>query len=366
MLWGRSTYNNGMKNLPVERRKLLRIAAVILLLMPYLIYVGLAVYTDRGPIDYETFMNIGGRLLSGGEVYRENSYYPMPYVLIFAVFAWLPRAVSLVVWLLGPVIAALFISGGNPLVLLFAPVFGHFAGGQSAVFGMLGLWGYRKHQEADHVGGGIWLGLTMLKPQLGLVPLVFAAIQWWRALRAEKRIPRQAWAFAVTTALIYLPGFLIMPDWPVRWLSSPRPLFERALSGLVPRTLLYLFPGQTGAYWLVLGGIAALLLLGVWFMAGKKMTLDLAVLWGFVVNPLVHDYDLVQLVPLLDRGKRMLAAVLLSLPGWLVILFAYTTDTAWVVFTIIAPAVLGAMLWEMNVGCGNACVIAPEELNQGS
>jgi hypothetical protein len=335
-----------MRNLPEEQRKLLRIAAVILLLTPYLIYVGLAVYTNRAPIDYETFMSIGSRLLAGSEVYGENSYYPMPYVMVFAAIAWLPRSVGIVFWLLGPVLAALFISGGNPLVLLFAPVFGHFAGGQSSVFGMLGLWGYRKHQEADHVEGGVWLGLTMLKPQLGIVPLVFAAAQWWKALCAEKRIPRQAWAFAVTTALIYLPGFLILPDWPARWLSSPRPLFERALSGFVPRTLLYLFPGQTGAYWLVLGGIAVLLFLAVWFMAGKQVTLDLAVLWGFVVNPLVHDYDLIQLVPLLDRGKRMLAAVLLSLPGWLVFLFAYTNDSAWYAFTIIAPGVLGAVLWE--------------------
>lgn len=343
-----------MQNNPENRRRLIRIAAVVLLLMPYLIYTGLAVYTDRGPVDYETFMNIGGRLLAGGEVYGENSYYPMPYVIIFAAFAALPRAVSLVVWLLGPVIAALFISGGNPLVLLFAPVFGHFAGGQSAVFGMLGLWGYRKHQAADNLAGGIWLGLTMLKPQLGLVPLAFAAAQWLKSIRINRRIPRQAWAFALTTVLIYLPGFLIMPDWPARWLSSPRPLFERALSGFVPRTLLYFFPGQTGAYWLALGGIAVLLFLGVWLLAGKKVTLDLAVLWGFVVNPLVHDYDLIQLVPLLDRGKRMLAAVLLSLPGWLVILFAYTNDNAWYAFTIIAPGVLGAVLWEKSTGCGRA------------
>lgn len=124
-LW--RTYNNGMQTRLENRKKLLKWAAVVLLLTLYLIYTALAIYTDRGPVDYETFMNIGGRLLAGGEVYGENSYYPMPYVMIFAAFAALPRAVSLVLWLLGPVVAALFISGGNPLVLLYAPVFGHFA-----------------------------------------------------------------------------------------------------------------------------------------------------------------------------------------------------------------------------------------------
>ncbi|MCD4673692.1 MAG: hypothetical protein K8R77_13595, partial [Anaerolineaceae bacterium] len=240
------------------------------------------------------------------------------------------------------------ITKANPLVLLFAPVFGHFAGGQSSVFGMLGLWGYRKHLETDNPSGGIYLGLTMLKPQLGIVPLVFAVIQWWKAFRTQKRIPRQAWAFAITTAIIYLPGFLIMPDWPARWLSSPRPLFERALSGFVPRTLLYFFPNQTNGYWLILVALGLLLLLGIWHLYRKQITLDLAVLWSFIVNPLVHDYDLIQLVPLLDTPKRMLTAVLLSIPGWLVILFAYTSNTAWYAFSIIAPGVLGMVLWEQG------------------
>ena len=51
--------------MPENREKLLKLAAIILLMTPYLIYTGLAIYTDRGPVDYETFMNIGGSLLAG-------------------------------------------------------------------------------------------------------------------------------------------------------------------------------------------------------------------------------------------------------------------------------------------------------------
>ncbi|MCD4673691.1 MAG: hypothetical protein K8R77_13590, partial [Anaerolineaceae bacterium] len=96
--------------MPKNKQKLLKLAAVILLLTPYLIYIGLAIHTNRGPVDYETFMNIGSRLLSGGEVYGENSYYPMPYVMVFAVFSWLPRPISMALCLLVPVITALLIT----------------------------------------------------------------------------------------------------------------------------------------------------------------------------------------------------------------------------------------------------------------
>ena len=224
------------------------------------------------------------------------------------------------------------------------PVFGHFVGGQAAIFGMLGLWGYRRNVETSNPVGGIFLGLAMLKPQLGIIPLAFALTQWWKELRVRKLIPKQAWAFAVTVTTIFLPGFFLLPDWPSQWLSYPRPLFERAMSGSIPRTLLYLVSPQTITYWFILIAAAALLLLAIWFLNRKAVTLDLAVLWGFVASPLVHDYDLIQLTPLLDKPMLLVIAVLLSIPGWLVIVFAYDNNSAWYAFTIIAPGILCALL----------------------
>lgn len=329
-----------------EKKRLLKLIFLILLLIPYLLYTWFAIQSNQGPVDYETFMRIGGHLLAGSEVYGENSYYPMPYVMVFALFSWLPRPLSLALWLLGPVVVALAITRGNPLVLLFAPLFGHFAGGQSAVFGMLGLWGYRKYNPTDRIAGGIFLALTLLKPQLGIIPLLFAAWQWWKAFRQERRIPRQAWGWGIAMLALFLPGFLVMPDWPAKWLGSPRPLFERALSGFVPRTLLYwISPAQAG-FWILLVGIAAALLWVVWRLNHKTVSLDLMLVWSFVVSPLVHDYDLIQLIPLLEDPSILRTAVLLSIPGWLVILFAYTNNTAWYAFTIIAPGILAAMLYQ--------------------
>lgn len=335
--------------LNIDKPRILKITAAALLLAPYLLYTVFVIHIDRGPVDYETFMQIGQRLAEGQEVYGENSFYPMPYVMIFALFSLLPRPVSMAVWLLSPVLTALLITGGNPLVLLFAPLFGHCAGGQSAIFGMLGLWGYRKDQDTDNWAGGVFLGLTTLKPQLGIIPVAYACAQWWKKFQATQRIPRQAVAWLATTLLLYLPGFALMPDWPARWLSYPRPLAERAMAGFLPRTLLYLFPTRSDLYWPTLVFLGSLLLAAVWVLNHKKLSLDPIILWGFVVSPLMHDYDLIQLVPLLENPLLSRIAVWLSIPGWWVILFAYGNNHAWYLFTLIAPGLLGALLWRQGI-----------------
>jgi hypothetical protein len=263
--------------------------------------------------------------------------------MVFALFSVLPRPLSLALWLLGPVAAALFVTRGRPLTLLFAPLFAHFVGGQSAVFAMAGLWGYRRSPAPGQVAGGVWLAVMLLKPQLGLVPLVWAAGQWARHAVRHRRVPPQMWAFVAALAALYLPSFCLMPDWPLRWLGAPRPVFERALAGWLPRTLLFVAqPGQM-AYWVALAvGPAALLAL-VWRAAGGRLTFDLVMLWSFVVSPLVHDYDLIQLLPLLAEGGLPLAVVL-SLPTWWVIVTAYANDAAWYAVTLIAPGLLAAAL----------------------
>lgn len=329
-----------------NKLRLLKLTSVLLLLIPYLLYVGFVIHANKGPVDYETFMDIGHRLLNGSEIYGENSYYPMPFVMVFSLFSWLPRPISMALWLLAPVITALLITNGNPFVLLYAPIFGHFVGGQTAFFGMLGLWGYRKNVDSNNPVGGVFLVMTLLKPQLGIIPLAFASAQWWKEFRALKHISRQAWAFIITAIVIYLPGFFLAPNWPSQWLSYPRPLFMRAMSGFVPRTLLYIFSPQRIVYWFALVFIGLFLLWGIWVLNHKKIGLDLAVVWSFVVSPLVHDYDLIQLIPLLEKPVFQIIAVLLSIPGWLVIIFAYSNDSAWYAFTIIAPGILCAMLYQ--------------------
>lgn len=117
------------------------------------------------------------------------------------------------------------------------------------------------------------------------------------------------------------------------------------MSGFLPRTLLFFLSPQTVLYWFVLLFVGGLLLWLVWVLNHQQMSFDLLVLWSFVVNPLVHDYDLVQLVPLLEKPHLLRPALWLSVPGWLVIFFAYGNDIAWYVFTTIAPGLLFAWLY---------------------
>ncbi len=309
----------------------------ILLLLPYVSYLVFIISYDRGPVDYETFISIGSRFLADEPVYTTNSYYPMPFVMIFAMFALLPRPLSMALWMIIPVFAAWLISGRKPYVFLFAPLFGHFVGGQSSVFGMIGLWGYRKYQNSDKALAGVFLALTLLKPQLGLIPLAYSITQWIRSFRINKKSPSQIWGFMALLGVLYLPGFLIDPEWASKWLSTPRPLFERALSGFVPRTLFYLIGGDSIFFWFGLAVVSIMILILFIYRFKSTFSIDLAVVWGFIVNPLVHDYDLIQLVPILDTPALRRLSVLLSIPGWFVILFAYSNDQAWYVFSLIAP-----------------------------
>ena len=146
-----------------KKNQLTRFSGLVLLLVPYLLYLGFIIWNNRGPIDYETFMEIGQRLLSGGRVYGVNSYYPMPFVMVFGLFSALPRPLSMALWLLLPLACVLLVSGWRPSALLFAPVFGHFVGGQTAVFGMLGLWGYRRNADPDKLSGGHLAGADPVK-----------------------------------------------------------------------------------------------------------------------------------------------------------------------------------------------------------
>jgi len=57
---------------------------------------------------------------------------------------------------------------------------------------------------------------------------------------------------------------------------------------------------------------------------------------------------LIQIIPVLDRPRLQWAAVLLSIPGWVVILTAYANDSAWYAFTIIALGLLGILLYQQN------------------
>lgn len=312
----------------------------------YVAYIVFIIVGNQSGVDYETFMQIGDRFLAGQPIWTENSYYPMPYVMVFGLFSALPRPISMLLWHGAPILVALYITRGKPWPLLFAPLFAHTIGGQTAIFGLLGLYIYRQNRERWQ--GGIGLAILLIKPQLAIFPLIWAGISWLNELRQQRRVPVQSVIFVICALLVFLPGFLLIPDWVQQWLSQPRPLFVRAMATIVPRSLFILFNGQSIIYWALLAVIATALLVGIGVAYKRKVPFDVFMMCGYIINPLVHDYDLIQMIAILDRPSYWWTAVLASLPTWLVIFFAYDNDSAWYAVTLIAPIVLAVMLRYRN------------------
>ncbi len=342
---------------------------LLILVVPYILYLAYIVSNDQGPVDYETFMEIGQSLIQGEHVYGENSYYPLPYIAVFAVFSGLPRSISMILWLGLPVLVAVLAVGFHPYVLLFAPLFSHFVGGQSSVFGLLGYWGYRRNLDLNGWAGGVFLALTALKPQLGIVPIGFAAIQWVKYIRGQRSIPNQLISFLLAIGFMMLPSLIFMPGWIINWLRTPRPLFSRAISAAVPRLLLLVQSPDSLSYWILWFALSALILTIVWRLKGASHPLDILLLTSFIVNPLVHDYDLIQIIPTIWGPWLPISAIVLSIPGWWTIATQYTNDSAWITFIIIAPGLLAAYIAQCRRnankldGMAGRCrdTIAPDE-----
>jgi hypothetical protein len=317
------------------RKLLIQTLLILVFLSIYFGYAYVSIQMQSGPVDYETFMRIGDDFLQGKPVYTENSFYPMPYVGVFSIFSQLPFSISFLIWVFVPVLFALIISDWSPLILLFAPLFGHFAGGQTAFFALAGFWGYRKNQNA--AWSGVWLALLLIKPQLAIATLLWVSWKWLQQIIKERKIPIQALVFLGSITLIFLPWFFVNPNWFSEWIGNPRSLRLRAMAAIFPRLTMYLNLSPI-IFWGILGIITLFLLYLI--IKTKKISLDRVVLISFMVLPILHDYDLIQIIPILDNRKKRIVAVVSSIPLWVTILFAYNNDHAWITAALIAPILL--------------------------
>src|SRR4051812_4262363 len=194
----RTMTNSQPTNEQFSYKKLLLYIPIIVVYVSYLLFISL---NNHPPVDYMTFMQIGQRYLNHQSIWEFGSYYPLPYVMIFAWFSTLPTALSIFLWHIIPVLVVLVISRGKLWPLLLGPVIDHFIGGQSVVFVLIGITIYRNHQK-DWIGG-LGLALLLMKPNLAIFPLAWAGIQWLQELRTNRRISSQVWAFTGLTALIF-------------------------------------------------------------------------------------------------------------------------------------------------------------------
>lgn len=310
----------------------------------YIFYIYSMITTHNAPIDFLTFLRIGNLLNTHREVYITNSYYPMPYVWFFGVLASIPREISIILWFGLPVLLALYITKWKPWVLFYGPLLSHFFGGQSAVFGMMGLWGFRKYETQNSLTAGVMLGLASFKPQLLLVPLIYAIYTWVLFIIENRSLPKQLIGFILTVSIIYFPTFIYDPTWVTRWLFSPRPFFTRAVSALVPRVLMQLINQSISQFILILAVVIPITsIIALFFLRNKYRRLSnikTFVLFNYLFFPFIHDYDLIQLIPLVDDQREIFSMILVSIPCYLVILFSYDVDAVWITFSFFTPVLL--------------------------
>jgi hypothetical protein len=283
--------------------------------------------------------------------------YPLPAMIFFAPFGYLPFTLARAIWMTIleialPILAliGIRISRWKPppatfaLIIFFSIFWYHglrsVVVGQFAVIEALliaaGLWSIQRGSDAF---AGVILGLTISKPQMAFLILPFLGI--W-AMR-ERRVQLLLWILSTVIGLT-LVSVLILPDWPLMWLrqlvsyptytnlGSPLSILITGLSG-----------GSSLVTWILTGGLVAYLLLE-WGLSlgGGELNFQWTAAMTLVVTNLIAfrtaTTNFVVLLPALilifhswaqrwgRRGYLAVWIVCLLLIGGLWVLFLFTVD----------------------------------------
>lgn len=132
------------------------------------------------------------------------------------------------------------------------------------------------------------------------------------------------------------PAFLLMPDWPTKWVAlaiSGHPLGSYAPS------LWGLFSWLPPSLWIASSSLSILFAL-VWTWR-KRPNSDFALVLSLLVNPVIVPYDLILLSSLVPTARRTLVLVLASYGVWYVSLTMQTT-MPFVLLTLLTLCFMGA------------------------
>lgn len=293
-----------------------------------LAYVGISLtIQDAYPYDY-------GILLSGTEAfcfqpdvfeYNPLWLYPAPFYSAMCIPILLSQQVTLVIWMFVPFLMALALAGRRAVILIFPPLILHTILGQSTWLVVplfaYALWVDHKSARGWH---GLIAALVIFKPHIGGLALIWL----WVKHRHNR-------AFIITSVvsivLMVLPAFLMQPTWLVDWLSNGRSfkLVSMANLGMIPVALLDVGVGFEDALdiapvltdQLIIYGFGAVLaLVLLWLLYWRRGTLTFYdwVLVFCLANPLMHDYDLIILLPFIGLfPKRLLLGLAVSIPVWI-------------------------------------------------
>lgn len=253
-----------------------------------------------------------------------DNYYPAPFYTTFCVPLRLAPDLLRLLWIAVPFALVVVLSGWRAGVFASPALFILFLLGQSTWLLLpLYILGVRYSEGARvRAWHGVLLGLAVLKPHIAL-PAALYLLWHWR---------RHRWALVwavVSVLVITLPSFLIMPDWPIKWLSNTRGFEPINLASIafLPRNGLDLPPipstGTQMLVWLFCGAIAYALYRLLLWRRGRVTWYDLVLIY-FLTLPLTNDYDLVVLLPFIgDRPRRLLLSNTAGILAWIIVAFTF-------------------------------------------
>lgn len=249
---------------------------------------------------WDYLVAVRGETLSGHYVY---TYNPYPAYWVFYLFAVLPPLMGYILWNLVNAAGFLYaLRHWKADILAFAVsivCFWNFFGGQYEGFFAAG---FVLAMTANPWLAGIGLFLLTFKPQVGLMPILFALLH------------RRDWRMLVIPGFLYLLSFVLYGWWVPEWLDHIRRGYQNAL---ILNTQISAFPF----------GVIALLLpflyrdnVKIWILSASLglpyypiyslatlFTMDPPpwwfnlILWGFYLLPGVLDvtYNVVAIAPIL-------------------------------------------------------------------
>lgn len=279
-----------------------------------LAYVGASLtLEDAYPYDY-------GILVSGTEVfcfqpdqfdYNPLWLYPAPFYSAMCLPIAVSPIITLILWMIVPFLMVLVLAGRRAVILIFPPFVLHMILGQSTWLVLplfaYALWSNEKSVRWWH---GIITLLVVFKPHIGGLAVVWL----WYHYRHRRGFIITSFLSIVT---VVIPAFLMQPTWLVDWLGNGRSfkLSSMANLGIIPVDLLGLggeevlelaptLSDQLPVY--LFGGVLAIVLLCVVYRQRGTLTLYDWVLAFCLSNPLLHDYDLIILIPFIGLFPRRL------------------------------------------------------------
>ncbi len=340
--------------------RLINRAGLVLGLALVMVYVLVAWSRGAEPYDYAYLMAGAERFCfdNANFVYGWPWLYPAPFYTTFCVMHQLVPGLLLAVWLLMPLLLALWLAEWRAAVLLYPPLFLLILLGQSTWL-VLPVYMLAAHY-ADHDDvpvrwwHGLIIALSIFKPHIALLAGLYLLWRW-------RHSPRPLITGALASSMLMLPAFLMRPGWLLEWLPNSRGYEPHSLASLAILPVRWLGLGVDRAQALAPGPAAhllvwgfcllvgALLAYGLWRRRGGLELYDWVLIFA-LINPTLNDYDLVILLPFItSRPRRLLLGLTAGVLVWLYALVTASIDGSYGLYhasLLITLSLLGSRLMQ--------------------